>query len=94
MHQIHPEGKFVVTIDKDIDMAKLTAGTRVALRNDSYELCKILPSKVCFVCMLECMFLSPRFFLLYFGTAGRPVGELDESREGTGRHVRDGRRSG
>jgi 26S proteasome regulatory subunit T6 len=44
--KIHPEGKFVVTIDKDIDMTKITSGVRVALRNDSYELFKILPSKV------------------------------------------------
>lgn len=44
--KIHPEGKFVVTIDKDIDMTKITPGTRVALRNDSYDLFKILPSKV------------------------------------------------
>lgn len=44
--KVHPEGKYVVGIDKDIDMAKITTGTRVALRNDSYELFKILPTKV------------------------------------------------
>ena len=44
--QINPEGKYVVTIDKDVDLLSLTAGTRVALRSDSYELFKVLPSKV------------------------------------------------
>ncbi|KAF5956788.1 hypothetical protein HYC85_004013 [Camellia sinensis] len=33
---VHPEGKYVVGIDKSIDITKLTPSTRVALRNDSY----------------------------------------------------------
>ncbi|KAI3388586.1 hypothetical protein SNEBB_003799 [Seison nebaliae] len=44
--KVHPEGKFVVDIDKNIDILKLVANARVALRNDSYVLYKILPSKV------------------------------------------------
>ncbi len=36
----------MVDIDKTIDIAKLTPNTRVALRNDSYQLHKILPNKV------------------------------------------------
>lgn len=44
--KIHPEGKFVVGIDKKISIEKLTAGTRVALRGESYVLHEILPSKV------------------------------------------------
>ncbi|CAL9126049.1 unnamed protein product [Musa acuminata var. zebrina] len=44
--KVHPEGKYVVDIDKSIDMTKLTPSTRVALRNDSYVLHLILPSKV------------------------------------------------
>ncbi|KAG6526273.1 hypothetical protein ZIOFF_012301 [Zingiber officinale] len=44
--QVHPEGKYVVDIDKSIDITKLTPSTRVALRNDSYVLHLILPSKV------------------------------------------------
>jgi len=44
--KVHPEGKYVVQIDDSIDIAKVTVTTRVALRNDSYELHKILPSKV------------------------------------------------
>ena len=44
--KIHPEGKFVVDLDKNIDMNQITPNCRVALRNDSYQLHKILPSKV------------------------------------------------
>jgi len=44
--KIHPEGKYVVDLDKDIDIQALKPNTRVALRNDSYTLHKILPTKV------------------------------------------------
>ena len=44
--KVHPEGKYVVDIDPKIDIAKLTTNVRVALRNDSYTLHKILPNKV------------------------------------------------
>jgi hypothetical protein len=44
--QVGAEGKYVVSLDKDIDIAKCTPNTRVALRNDSYELHRILPTKV------------------------------------------------
>jgi len=44
--KLHPEGKYVVKMDDKIDPNKLTTGTRVALRNDSYQLHKILPTKV------------------------------------------------
>lgn len=44
--KVHPEGKYVVDIDKDIDIADLTPGARVALRNDSYALHILLPSKI------------------------------------------------
>merc|ERR1712156_1348703 len=44
--KVHPEGKFVVDIDKNIDVADITPNCRVALRNDSYTLHKILPNKV------------------------------------------------
>merc|ERR1711862_500249 len=44
--KVHPEGKFVVDIDKNIDIADITPNCRVALRNDSYTLHKILPNKV------------------------------------------------
>ncbi|KAK9141620.1 hypothetical protein Syun_011020 [Stephania yunnanensis] len=45
-YDVHPEGKYVVDIDKNIDITKITPSTRVALRNDSYVLHLILPSKV------------------------------------------------
>lgn len=48
--KVNPEGKYVVDIDKDIDVNKCTPNTRVALRNDSYVLHKILPTKVSFSC--------------------------------------------
>lgn len=44
--KVHPEGKYVVDIDKSIDMAKVTPTSRVALHNDSYTLHKILPNKI------------------------------------------------
>jgi len=44
--KINPEGKYVVGIDKGIDIHQLKPNTRVALRNDSYTLHKILPTKV------------------------------------------------
>lgn len=44
--KVHPEGKYVVDIDKDIDIAQVTTGARVALKNDSYTLHYMLPTKV------------------------------------------------
>ena len=39
--KVNPEGKYVVDLGKGIDVGKCTPNTRVALRNDSYELHKI-----------------------------------------------------
>merc|ERR1712117_265963 len=44
--KINPEGKFIVGIDKDLKINDVTPNCRVALRNDSYTLHKILPNKV------------------------------------------------
>jgi 26S proteasome regulatory subunit T6 len=44
--KVGPEGKYVVDIDKDVDVKDLKPNTRVALRNDSYQIHKILPTKV------------------------------------------------
>jgi len=44
--KVHPEGKYVVDVSPTIDLAKLTPTTRVALKNDSYELHLVLPNKV------------------------------------------------
>jgi hypothetical protein len=44
--KVHPEGKYVVDVDKAIDIGKLAPGARVALRSDSYALHILLPTKV------------------------------------------------
>jgi len=44
--KVHPEGKYVVDVDKTIDITTLKANDRVALKNDSYLLHLVLPSKV------------------------------------------------
>ena len=44
--KVNPDGKYVVDIDKDIDINKCTPNTRVALKSDSYTLHRILPTKV------------------------------------------------
>lgn len=44
--QVHPEGKYVVDCDKSIDISTVKPAARVALRNDSYALHVLLPSKV------------------------------------------------
>mmetsp|Transcript_11038 Transcript_11038/g.27048 ORF Transcript_11038/g.27048 Transcript_11038/m.27048 type:complete len:405 (-) Transcript_11038:92-1306(-) len=44
--KVNPEGKYVVDLDKNIDVNEIKPNLRVALRNDSYVLHKILPSKV------------------------------------------------
>merc|ERR1712196_421243 len=44
--KMNPDGKYVVDLDKDIDIVKCTPNTRVALKSDSYTLHKILPTKV------------------------------------------------
>ena len=46
LHQVHPEGKYVVDLDKSIDIAKITPNLRVSLKNDNYSLHKILPNKI------------------------------------------------
>lgn len=43
----------MVDIDKSIDMSDVQLNCRVALRNDSYKLHKILPNKV--YCMCVCV---------------------------------------
>merc|ERR1712083_1203571 len=44
--KVHPEGKFGVDVDKNIDINDDIPNCRVALRNDSYTLHKILPNKI------------------------------------------------
>lgn len=44
--KVSPEGKFVVDVSSNINLADCIPNTRVALLNDSYKLHKILPSRV------------------------------------------------
>uniref|UniRef100_A0A182IYW8 Uncharacterized protein n=1 Tax=Anopheles atroparvus TaxID=41427 RepID=A0A182IYW8_ANOAO len=44
--KVHPEGKIMVVIDKNIGINDVTPNCHVALRNESYTLHKILPNKV------------------------------------------------
>ena len=44
--KVGTEGKYVVAIDKDVDLSTLTPNTRVALKNETYALHKVLPTKV------------------------------------------------
>eukprot|EP00033_Pygsuia_biforma_P002242 GCRY01002483.1.p1 GENE.GCRY01002483.1~~GCRY01002483.1.p1 ORF type:complete len:431 (-),score=71.51 GCRY01002483.1:79-1278(-) len=44
--KIHPEGKYIVDIEKGIELKELKPGVRVALRSESYALHKILPNKI------------------------------------------------
>jgi len=44
--KVHPEGKYVVDLAPNIDASQVTPTTRVALKNDSYELHLILPNKI------------------------------------------------
>merc|ERR1719204_3088415 len=44
--KVSTEGKYIVDVEKDIEMTDLKTGVRVALQHDSYALHRILPSKV------------------------------------------------
>ena len=44
--KVNPEGKYVVKLDKGVDIKDIKPNTRVALRSESYKLHKILPNKV------------------------------------------------
>lgn len=46
LSQVNPEGKYVVDVDKLIDINKITPNLRVALRSDSYVLHKVLPNEI------------------------------------------------
>jgi 26S proteasome regulatory subunit T6 len=40
------EGKYIVSIKKDIDKTTLKSNTRIALKKDSYEISRVLPTNV------------------------------------------------
>jgi len=41
-----PDGKYIVEIEEGVDYAALKPGTRVALRSDTFDIHRILPTKV------------------------------------------------
>jgi len=43
--KVHPEGKYIVDVEKQVAASSVKPGARVALRNDSYALHLVLPSK-------------------------------------------------
>ena len=55
----------MVDLDKAIDMTDVQSNCRVALKNDSYKLHKILPNKVCLHDDVHSSMLSKGF--LYTG---------------------------
>ncbi|KAL6979668.1 hypothetical protein U1Q18_021324 [Sarracenia purpurea var. burkii] len=56
-YKVHSEGKYVVDIDKNIDITKFTPSTRVALRNDSYV---IRAGRVVLVLLLAVIFCTSK----------------------------------
>ncbi|KAJ2552455.1 26S proteasome regulatory subunit 8 [Coemansia sp. RSA 1933] len=44
--KLHPEGRNVVDIADDIDIASLKPSTRVGLQSETYKLVKVLPNKI------------------------------------------------
>jgi 26S proteasome regulatory subunit T6 len=63
--KVNPDGKYVVDLDKDIDINKCTPNTRVALKSDSYTLHKILPTKVDPLVSLMKVSVRCNFFLTF-----------------------------
>lgn len=76
--KLQPEGKYVVKVDDKIDVNKLTAGTRVALRNDSYQLHKILPTKVDPLVSLMRVEAVPDATYEMVGGLGKQIKEMKE----------------
>jgi 26S proteasome regulatory subunit T6 len=85
--KLQSEGKYVVEVDKEIDITKCTPNTRVALRHDSYALHKILPTKVDPLVSLMKVEKVPDSTYDMVGGLDRQIQELREVCE---RHVRVG----
>ena len=82
--KVHPEGKYVVDVDKDIDISKLTVGVRVALRNDSYQLHLLLPTKVDPLVSLMKVEKVPDSTYDMIGGCDQQIKEIKEVSEGEG----------
>ena len=80
--KVHPEGKYVVDIDKEISIDKLNPGARVALRNDSYTLHLVLPTKVDPLVSLMKVEKVPDSTYDMIGGADQQIKEIKEVRLG------------
>ena len=78
--KVNPEGKYVVDLDKDIDINKCKPNQRVALRNDSYTLHKILPTKVDPMVQLMKVEKVPDSTYDMVGGLGKQIREIKEVR--------------
>ena len=76
--KVNPEGKYVVDIDTGIEINDLQPNTRVALRNDSYTLHKILPTKVDPLVSLMKVEAVPDSTYDMIGGLGKQVMEIKE----------------
>ena len=78
--KVNPEGKYVVDLDKDIDINKCKPNQRVALRSDSYTLHKILPTKVDPMVQLMKVEKVPDSTYDMVGGLGKQIREIKEVR--------------
>jgi 26S proteasome regulatory subunit T6 len=80
----NPDGKYVVDMEKDIDINKCTPNTRVALRSDSYTLHKILPTKVDpLVSLMKVCFSLLLIALASFLTASDSLSQVEKVPDST-----------
>merc|ERR1712106_1148977 len=76
--KVHPEGKFVVDLDKNIDINDCKPNVRIALKSDSYILHKILPSKVDPLVQLMMVEKTPDSTYEMVGGCDKQVKEIKE----------------
>jgi 26S proteasome regulatory subunit T6 len=78
--KVGPEGKYVVDLEKDIDINKCLPNIRVALRSDSYALHLILPTKVDPLVSLMKVEAVPDSTYDMVGGLGKQIREIKEVR--------------
>jgi len=76
--KVGQEGKYVVDIDKDIDIEDCKPNVRIALKSDSYILHKILPSKVDPLVQLMMVEKTPDSTYEMVGGCDKQVKEIKE----------------
>ena len=75
---MHPEGKYVVDLAPHIDINDVKPTLRIALRNDSYTLHKILPNKIDPLVSLMMVEKVPDSTYDMIGGAERQIKEIKE----------------